>query len=195
MAKLITEMSYDFEISESDTGSMYIVGVFSSADVQNHNKRMYKKELLEREVTRLNESKISKKCCFGELSHPSTPDINLDKVAILTLELDWKGNDVYGKAKVLDTPNGKIAKELIKEGRLGISSRGLGTVNEDGFVNEDFNLLTYDLVSEPSNPSSWVNGIYEGREFDIPKEPTIEEAKEYHRKQIWQVIENIEKSL
>ena len=82
--------------------------------------------------------------------------------------LEWKGNDVYGKSKVLDTPQGAIAKILIKEGRMGISSRGLGTVAEDGNVNEDFNLITWDLVTDPSNNPSWINGIYEGQEW-LPK--------------------------
>ena len=90
---------------------------------------------------------------------------------------------------------GNIAKTLVKEGNMGISSRGLGTVGDDGYVNEDFNLLTYDLVTDPSNQPSWVNGIYEGQEWEIPgykkPEPTMEDAMEYHKKQIWQVLENL----
>jgi hypothetical protein len=191
--KLITEVSYDFELTESKSNGMHIVGIFSSSGVKNNNGRRYKKELLEREASKLTEKKVSKKCCFGELGHPPNPEINLDKVAINTVVLEWKGNDIYGRAKVLDTPMGNIAKTLIKEGSLGISSRGLGTVADDGYVNEDFSLLTYDLVSDPSNPSSWVNGIYEGREFALPEnEPTIEDAKEHHKQQIWQVLKNLE---
>ena len=196
--KLITETSYDFAIKESKSEGTFLAGIFSSSEIENNNKRRYKKELLEREITRIMDSKVSKKSCFGELGHPPNPEINLDKVAILTTELEWKGNDVYGKAKVIDTPMGNITKTLLKEGKLGISSRGLGTVGSDGYVNEDFNLLTWDIVGDPSNPGSWVQGIYEGKDFEIPgksKEPTLEDAIAYHKKQIWQVIEKIEKGM
>jgi len=170
------------------TKGVYLDKRFMTKEMVDYNNRVYCVNVKNNNFYVRNEKSVA-------FWTGNSPDINLDKVAILTTELDWKGNDVYGKAKVLDTPNGNIAKELIKEGRLGISSRGLGTVSEDGFVNEDFNLLTYDLVSEPGNPSSWVNGIFEGREFEICKEPTMEEAIEYHKRQVWQVIENIEKSL
>ena len=196
MVKLITETSYDFAINESKSQGTWLAGIFSSSEIKNNNGRKYKKELLEREITKIIENKVTKKSCFGELGHPPKPEINLDKVAILTTELEWKGNDIYGKAKVLDTPMGNITKTLLKEGKLGISSRGLGTVS-DGYVNEDFSLLTYDIVGDPSNPSSWVQGIYEGQEFEIARTtgPTLEEAQECHKKQIWQVIENIEKGM
>lgn len=200
-ANLITEVSHDFEISESAAGDTHIVGIFSSAELENNNKRRYKKSILERELGKI-EDKISKKSLWGELGHPPNPEVNPDKIAILTTQLEWKGNDVYGKAKVLDTPMGKIAKTLIKEGNMGISSRGLGTVGDDGYVNEDYNLICWDLVTDPSNSPSWVNGIYEGRtwELEIPdREPTREEqlveARECHKKQIWQVIKNIESNI
>lgn len=128
----------------------------------------------------------------------NSPEINPDKIAILTTMLEWKGNDLFGKAKVLDTPMGNITKTLVKEGKVGISSRGLGTVGDDGYVNEDFNLITWDIVTDPSNHPSWVSGIYEGREWDIPikeKQPTLEEAKKAHERQIWQVIAQIEKNI
>ncbi len=144
----------------------------------------------------------------------NSPELNLDRVAILTTDLKWLGEDVVGKAKVLTgTPMGHIASVLIKEGKLGISSRGLGTVNEsDNCVNEDFNLLRYDIVGDPSNPGSWVKGIYEGRTFSVPGEddpiivveepkieeqvivvPTIslEEATKEYKRHIWQVLEKI----
>lgn len=200
-ASLITEVSHDFEISESKTGDTHIVGIFSSAELENNNKRRYKKSILERELGKI-EGKISKKSLWGELGHPPNPEVNPDKIAILTTQLEWKGNDIYGKAKVLDTPMGKIAKTLIKEGSIGISSRGLGTVGDDGYVNEDYNLICWDLVTDPSNSPSWVNGVYEGRtwEIDVPgREPTEEEllveAREHHKKQIWQVIKNIESNI
>ena len=172
--KLITETSFDFEITESKgSKDMYVVGIFSSAGVKNNNGRIYDKKILEREINKIQE-KVKSKSLFGELSHPESPGINPDKIAILTTQLEWKGNDVYGRSKILDTPMGNIAKTLIKEGRMGISSRGLGTVNESGHVNEDFNLLTWDLVTEPSNQTSWINGIYEGKEFGVNKEPEKE---------------------
>jgi hypothetical protein len=167
MAKLITEMSMDFELFEDKKANeMYAVGIFSSAELVNNNKRIYKKEILEREITKV-QDKASKKSLWGELGHPPNPEVNPDKIAILTTQLEWRGNDVYGKAKILDTPMGNIAKTLIKEGRMGISSRGLGTVGDKGYVNEDFNLITWDLVTDPSNSPSWVNGIFEGQEFQI----------------------------
>jgi len=200
-AKLITEVSHDFEISESKAEGTHIVGIFSSAELENNNKRRYKKSILEREVGKI-QDKISKKSLWGELGHPPNPEVNPDKIAILTTQLEWKGNDIYGKAKVLDTPMGNIAKTLIKEGSMGISSRGLGTVGDDGYVNEDYNLICWDLVTDPSNNPSWVNGIYEGRtwEIEMPDRPLTEqeqlvEAQESFKKHVWQVIEKIEKSI
>lgn len=137
----------------------------------------------------------------------NSPSINLDRVAILTTSLKWEDSSVVGRAKVLDTPTGNIAKVLIKEGNLGISSRGLGTVNEENnFVNEDFNLICYDLVGEPSNPGSWVRGIYEGKTFPIPstepEEPivivpkiTLDEARKEYKRHIWQVLEKLSKEV
>ena len=196
--KLITEISHNLELMESKSKGIHVVGIFSSAEIENNNNRKYSKELLEREVDRV-EEKIKGKSLWGELGHPPNPEINPDKIAILTTMLEWRGNDLYGKSKILDTPMGNIAKTLVKEGRMGISSRGLGTVGDDGYVNEDFNLLTYDLVTDPSNHPSWVNGIYEGREFTMPDKEeettlTLEDAKKAHERQIWQVIEQIEKS-
>jgi hypothetical protein len=187
--KLITEMSYDFEISEGKKdGDMFAVGIFSSAELKNNNKRMYKKSILEREVGKVQE-KVEKKCLWGELGHPPNPEVNPDKIALRTTQLEWRGNDLYGKAKILDTPMGQIAKTLVKEGQMGISSRGLGTVAEDGYVNEDFHLITWDLVTDPSNNPSWVNGIYEGTEFapitgvhNLNNKPTESDIKEAQAK-------------
>ena len=173
--KLITEVSQDLELLESKSDGMHIVGIFSSAELKNHNGRVYKKELLEREIKKV-QTKVNEKKLWGELGHPPNPEVNPDKIAILTTQLEWKNNDVYGKAKVLDTPMGNILKTLIKEGNMGISSRGLGTVDESGYVNEDFKLLVYDAVTDPSNNPSWVKGIYEGQEFSMPKnEKQVEE--------------------
>jgi hypothetical protein len=126
------------------------------------------------------------------------PEINPDKIAIRVESLDWKGNDIIGKAKVLDTPMGNIAKTLVKEGGIGISSRGLGTVGSDGRVNDDFNLLTWDLVTEPSNSPSWVRGIYEGKEWDsIVAQPelSVEEAQEIFAKHQMELIKKLLKNI
>ena len=164
--KLITETSFDLTINESKSKGMHVVGIFSSAELKNNNGRIYAKALLEREVSKFR-NKIDNKSAFGELGHPNQPEINPEKIAILIEKLEWRNNNLYGKAKVLDTPSGRIAQTLIKEGKMGISSRGLGTVNEDSYVNEDFQLLTYDLVSEPSNDPSWLDGIWEAKEYNL----------------------------
>lgn len=206
--KLITELSHDVEFiveeSEQKDKSLYITGIYSSADIENNNKRVYSRSVLEREINKL-EEKIKNRCLWGELGHPPNPEINPDKIAIITEKLEWKGNHVYGRSKVLDTPMGNIVKTLIKEGRMGISSRGLGSVNENGMVNEDFCLITWDMVTDPSNHPSWVNGIYEGQEFELPgrkkeevkEEPkmTLEQARKEYYKKIWQVLTDIEKSI
>jgi hypothetical protein len=200
--KIITEMSYDFELHEdSKTKDMFAVGIFSSAELKNNNKRVYKKDLLEREVKKVQE-KIEKKCLWGELGHPPNPEVNPDKIAIRTTQLEWRGNDLYGKAKILDTPMGQIARTLVKEGQMGISSRGLGTVGDDGNVNEDFHLITWDLVTDPSNNPSWVNGIYEGQTFALPgmaniqiKEPDIKTAQQAYFKHLLNTIDIIGEGL
>jgi hypothetical protein len=206
--KLITELSHDVEFiveeSEQKGKALYITGIYSSADVENNNKRVYSKSILERELAKL-EEKIKNRCLWGELGHPPNPEVNPDKIAIITESIEWKGQHAYGRSKVLDTPMGNITKTLVKEGRMGISSRGLGSVSESGLVNEDFCLLCYDVVTDPSNNPSWVNGIYEGQEFNSPMkkvEPVIEEPKitleharkEYY-KRIWQVLTDIEKGI
>jgi len=196
--KLITESSYDVELFEDNQKQLKIVGIFSSAEVLNANGRKYKRETLEREVGKLSES-IKNRCLWGELSHPSVPEVNPERISHLIESLEWKGNDLYGRAKVLDTPMGNIAKTLIKEGKVGISSRGLGTVSEDGYVNENYNMITYDIVLQASNEASrFVNGIYEGQEFYLPSnEPkiTLEQAQKEYKRHIWQVLEKIGKEL
>lgn len=181
--KLIVESNWDVVIYEDKkSDSLKIAGIFSSAEIENQNKRKYPKEILEREIEKIND-KVSNKCLFGELSHPNVPDINPERISHIIEKLEWKNNDVYGKAKILSTPFGEIAKTLIKEGKVGISSRGLGTVNESGFVNEDFNLITWDIVLDASNPGSrFVNGIYEDKEFNIKNdEKQIDEMVNYYQ--------------
>ena len=186
--KLITETSYDFELIESKSKGVNIVGIYSTAELKNNNNRVYKKDILEREIERVQE-KVKNGTLWGELGHPPYPEINPERIAILTTELHWRGNDLYGKSKVLETPMGEIAKTLVKEGKMGISSRGLGTVSEDGYVNEDFNLITWDMVTDPSNHPSWVNGIYEDREWNFNK---IKSDKE---KEVEEILERLQKIL
>jgi len=198
--KLITETSYNFEINESeDKKRLYISGVFSSAEKKNKNGRIYPRTTLEREIKKLKEGPISNNTCIGTIGHPQDdPETPLERSALITENLEWKNDDVYGKARVLNTPSGEILASLIKDGvTVGISSRGLGSVNEDGTVNEDFTLLAYDVVANPSNNGSWVNGIYEGKTFTIPdsniERPTEEEIQEFlkeHEKKVWAVLKS-----
>jgi len=207
--KLITETSFDVELNEGKGSSPYIVGIFSSVESRNQNERIYPKDIFMREYSKIME-KVESRKLFGELSHPETASINPERIAILVENLEWKGNDLLGKAKILDTPMGNIVKTLVKEGTIGISSRGLGTVNEEGIVNDNYNLITWDIVIDPSNPTSWVKGIYEGKEFTLPDdeeevkvdekvivepEISLEEAKKEYTKHIWQVIKEIEKNM
>lgn len=175
--KLITEQFDQVQLLESENSKdLYVQGIFSSAELKNKNGRIYKKDTLVREIQKLEED-IKRKSLFGELNHPQSPDINLEKVAIVIEKLEWKGNDVIGRAAVLDTPAGQIAKAIMKKGNIGISSRGLGTVNEDGYVNNSsYKLITWDLVGNPSNIPSWVNGIYEGKEWIIAEDGHLQET-------------------
>jgi len=167
--RLLTEVSQNVKVGgTAEDGSIYVEGIFSSAENKNINGRIYKKDTLSREVDKLME-KVANKCLWGELSHPSNPEVTPDRISHLIESLEWQGNDLIGRAKIIDTPMGKIAKTLIKEGRIGISSRGLGTVNEkDNYVNDDYFMITWDLVIDPSNQPSWVTAITESKEFDVP---------------------------
>jgi hypothetical protein len=198
--KLITESSYDVKIYEdSNDKTLKIAGIFSSAEIENANKRKYPRSILEREVKKVNE-KIQNKCLWGELSHPSNANINPERISHIVESLEWKNNDLYGKAKILSTPMGEIARTLVREGKVGISSRGLGTVSENGYVNEDYNLITYDIVLDASNPGSrFVNGILEGEEFGViqkkPLEEEVAEARKAYKRHVWQVLEKISKEI
>lgn len=184
--KLITEFVDPSAVTTSiQDGNLFIEGIFASVEAKNKNGRIYKKETLDREMKKLSES-ISKRCLWGELNHPTTPDVNLERAAILIEKLDWDGNNVIGRAKVLKTPMGRIAETLIKEGAVGISSRGLGTVDESGYVNdESYQLLTFDLVSNPSNHPSWVKGVYEGATFGDTTTEKVSQISESEAKKAY----------
>ena len=169
--KLITEMYDDYQIiSEEDGKNMKIQGVFMQAETKNRNGRIYPLGVLEKEVKRYNKELVEKKRAFGELGHPDGPTVNLDRVSHLIEELMPEGNNIIGKEKILDTPNGKIVKELLNAGaKLGVSSRGMGTLEKKGnanYVKDDFYLATAaDIVADPSAPEAFVEGIMEGKEW------------------------------
>lgn len=171
--KLIKEIneSVDYLVeknSESGEKNYYIEGIIMQGDIRNRNGRMYPSKVLARESNRYNENYISKKRAFGELGHPDGPTINLDRVSHRFVDLRQEGNNIVGKAKVMDTPMGKIVKAYIDDGsQLGISSRGMGSVreNKEGVmeVQEDFMLATAgDIVADPSAPDAFVQGVMEG---------------------------------
>jgi hypothetical protein len=174
--KLITEMTEDvqylIETSKEDNKkkTYYIEGVFMQSDIKNRNGRMYPKAILENEVKRYNEGYVNKNRAMGELNHPQGPTVNLDRVSHIIKSLHVEGRDIIGKAKIMDTPMGKIAKNLIDEGaKLGVSSRGMGSLkaNKEGIneVQSDFMLAAVDIVADPSAPNAFVNGIMEGSEW------------------------------
>jgi hypothetical protein len=187
--KLITEMNEDIKITEeineaTSEKNYFIEGIFMQAEQKNRNGRVYPKETLMKEVNRYNEEYVQKNRALGELNHPQGPTVNLDRVSHMIKELREQGNDVYGKAKIMDTPMGDIAKNLIKEGaKLGVSSRGMGSLkqNRSGVneVQKDFMLAAVDIVADPSAPNAFVNGIMEGAEWvwdgDVLREKQISE--------------------
>ena len=171
--KLITENIESVKvITEEKNGvkTLYIQGPFLVAETKNRNGRLYKEETVRREVDRYNEEYVSKNRAFGELGHPDSPSINLDRVSHLITSLKQEGNQWIGKAKILETPMGKIAKSLMEGGAtLGVSSRGMGSLKEVNGVNvvqDDYYLATAaDIVADPSAPGAFVQGIMEGKEW------------------------------
>lgn len=177
MALLITETNFNGvqsgHILDEASGkkSYHIQGVFLQAEQKNRNGRIYPTSILEREVARYTTDYINNKRSIGELNHPQDPQVNPERACHLIESLTKQGNDWIGKSKILSTPVGNIVKGLLDDGvQLGVSSRGLGTLSEDTernakVVNEDYYMATVDVVSDPSAPSAWVNGIFEGKEF------------------------------
>ena len=171
--KLITETIEDVKLVTEGTGDdkkLYIEGVFLQSELKNRNGRMYPFSVLEKEVNRYNEEYVKTKRALGELGHPDGPTVNLDRVSHRITSLKAEGNNFIGKAQILDTPMGKIAKSLLGEGvQLGVSSRGMGSIDKREDVNvvmDDFMLATAaDIVADPSAPDAFVNGIMEGKEW------------------------------
>lgn len=191
--KLITEqlatVQYLVEKKEDGTKNIFIEGIFMQAEKPNKNGRMYPKGIMEKEIARYQDL-INEKRSLGELGHPPNPQINLNQVSHLITDLRFEGNDIIGKAKILDTPMGKIAKNFLEEGvRLGVSSRGLGSLKEKNGINEvqdDFHLATVDIVADPSAPDAFVQGIMESAEWILDngvwKTVQIEHAQQAIRK-------------
>ena len=187
--RLITEQNNDIEVLTEDKDgkkATYIKGSFLQTEITNRNGRMYRFDTLNREVSKYNEEFIQRGRALGELGHPEGPTVNLDRVSHKIVELYPEGKNFIGKAKLLETPMGKIAKNLLEEGvQLGVSSRGLGSLKKEGslqVVADDFILSTAaDIVADPSAPDAFVEGIMEGKEWDLVdgkiKEAQIEAIK------------------
>lgn len=172
--KLITEINDEFEViteAKKDGGKNYFIeGVFMQSDIKNKNGRLYPQKVLQTEATRYNKEYVQKNRAYGELGHPQGPTINLDRVSHMIKELKEDGNNWIGKAKILDTPAGRIVQNLMDEGaQLAVSTRGMGSLKSVNGINEvqnDFKLATAaDIVADPSAPNAFVNGIMEGVEF------------------------------
>ena len=178
------------ETKDPKKPNVFIEGVFLQSDLTNKNGRMYPKDIMRTEVNRYVRENVDTKRAYGELGHPEGPTVNLDRVSHMIVSLREDGNNWIGKAKVMDTPMGRIVKELIGEGAsLGVSSRGLGSLKERNGVNEvqeDFMLATAaDIVADPSAPDAYVQGIMENKEWTfvngIWQEKELEESKDMIR--------------
>jgi|TARA_R100000479_G_scaffold109903_1_gene55259 hypothetical protein len=172
---LITETTEDIKLiceadEESGKKDYYIEGIFMQAEQKNRNGRVYPEKTLMKEVKRYNKEYVTNSRAMGELGHPEGPTVNLERVSHLIKEMKVEGNNIIGRAKILDTPYGQIVKNLIDEGaKLGVSSRGMGSLkkNEAGVneVQEDFMLAAVDIVADPSAPDAFVNGVMENKEW------------------------------
>lgn len=170
--KLITEYTENdtlqciIEKKEDGEKNYVIEGVFAQADKKNRNGRVYPKPIMEKAIAKYDNEQIQKNRAVGELNHPEGPTVNLDKVSHRITEMKFQGNDVVGKAQILDTPMGKIVKGLLDGGvQLGVSTRGMGSLEQRNgamVVKDDFILSTVDIVQDPSAPNAFVNGIMEG---------------------------------
>jgi len=206
---LITEYREDSvevitEAKEDGKKNYFIEGIFMQGDIKNRNGRIYPSATLENEMGRYQKEFIETKRALGELGHPDGPQINGDRVSHLITEMRRDGNDFYGKAKILSTPMGEIVKSLLDEGvKIGVSTRGLGSVKagRDGVmeVQKDFHLSTVDIVTDPSAPNAFVNGIMENVEYyyDIASgnwraQQAIENIQEEVEKKINRVVRTID---
>lgn len=171
--KLITETTLDVRILTENTNdgkkNYFIEGVFMESEQKNKNGRVYPQPIMEKEINRYIREYVVTSRAIGELGHPEGPTVNLERAAHMIKELHFDGTQICGRAKILDTPYGRIVKNLMDEGaKLGVSSRGMGSlIEKNGYqeVQEDFMLAAVDIVADPSAPNAFVNGIMEGREW------------------------------
>ena len=169
-SEAVEDVEFITEAKENGGKNYKIRGIFMQADVKNRNGRVYPMEILEKEVTKYNKNFIRENRAFGELGHPEGPTVNLERVSHMITELHPDGKNFIGEAKIMDTPMGKIVKNLMDEGaKLGVSSRGMGSLdskNGANYVRDDFYLATAaDIVADPSAPNAFVEGIMEGKEW------------------------------
>jgi hypothetical protein len=201
ITETIEEVKYLTESTETGKKHLFIEGPFLVAEEPNKNRRMYKLETLKEEVNRYNNEYIATSRALGELGHPDTPSINLERVSHKIVSLRQEGNRFIGKAQILETPYGNIVKNFIDSGvNLGVSSRGMGTLTQgrDGIniVQDDFRLATAaDIVADPSAPGAFVNGIMENREWLFVEgrfvEVDIDKAKQQIKKATPKQIEEV----
>lgn len=190
--KLIAEEVLDVKyLVEEKNGKKehFIHGIFMQAEKKNRNGRVYPRQVLQKEVSRYNQEYVNKNRAFGELGHPDSPTINLDRVSHMITSLHPDGDNIIGKAKILDTPNGKIVKSLLDGGAsLGVSTRGVGSLRpHNGYqlVQDDFHLATAaDIVADPSAPDAFVRGIMEGAEWVLINGKWTQQQYEHARKLI-----------
>ena len=190
--KLICEVNeqdvqYITEANENGQKDYKIKGVFMQGEIKNRNGRVYPMQVLDEQVKKYNENYVKQNRGYGELGHPSGPTINLERVSHMITDLTKEGNNYIGEAKIMDTPYGKIVKNLMDEGaKLGVSSRGMGSLKQNGnsqVVQKDYHLATAaDIVADPSAPDAFVEGIMEGKEWvwdnGVLREAQVNEYKE-----------------
>jgi|TARA_B100000614_G_scaffold217885_1_gene203284 hypothetical protein len=169
-SEAVEEVEYITEAKENGGKNYKIKGIFLQADIKNRNGRVYPMEVLEKEVGRYNKKFINEKRAYGELGHPDGPTVNLERVSHMVTELYPDGKNFIGEAKIMETPMGKIVKNIMDEGgKLGVSSRGMGSLDQKNganYVRDDFYLATAaDIVADPSAPNAFVEGIMEGKEW------------------------------
>jgi hypothetical protein len=206
-AKLLMEDSYEVEqlTEQTENGKeLYIHGIFAQAEVKNGNGRYYRKDILEKAVAQYNEKYISRRRALGELNHPDRPFPDPAESAILISELEWQGNNVVGKAKVLNTPKGQIVKGLMEGGfNMGVSTRGLGSLSERNgmkYVNSDYMMTAVDCVDMPSGPDCYVNPIVESNWVQkngvwVPATDISESVEEIDESIFLQKLEDFVKSI
>ena len=185
----VNEQDVEYITEAKENGQKYykIKGVFMQGEIKNRNGRVYPMQVLDEQVKKYTENYVNQNRAYGELGHPSGPTINLERVSHMITDLNKEGNNYIGEAKIMDTPYGKIVKNLMDEGaKLGVSSRGMGSLKQNGdsqVVQKDYHLATAaDIVADPSAPDAFVEGIMEGKEWvwdnGVLREAQVNEYKE-----------------